>query len=66
MGSNINQDDICCLSISNLDFLGSHDRRGKASIRSYAYVNDPETNKVDVSQRYGKWKYFVIILYLSF
>jgi hypothetical protein len=45
VGSNISDEELCCLAHSGNEFLGSHDRSGKI------------TDKSDqVKSRYGKWR----------
>ena len=45
VGSNLTDEELCCLAIQETTFMGSHDRTaGKG------------TKKVSASSRYGKWK----------
>lgn len=45
-GSNLTNDELCCLSMKGTEFMGSHDRTPRDQVKS-----DKQVNK-----RYGKWK----------
>ncbi len=46
VGSTISIDQICCLAVENMEFMGSHDRSQV----------DRKNQQSQVSSRYGKWK----------
>jgi hypothetical protein len=46
VGSNLDDDELCCFAVKDAAFLGSHDRDLRQQIK----------NNNQVSSRYGKWK----------
>ena len=51
VGSNLSDQDLCCLAMQDAEFMGSHDRSSKKE------VGNADTA---LSRRYGKWKAKVV------